>query len=463
MAPRRLIPTPIGLSRRRGQVLMAGNNRRMPGYTPPSGGNTDPNGPQNQPAPTPAQPQLSNLAQHLQAGNLPDRFGRFGINNNGKIVDQGHGMYTPEQAAQYQHLFNAAQQAGVNIVGQSGEGGGYNPNVLYAQPNRYVDLRTGLANPPNTGASTDSAHTISPDALARLRENSGYDPAQAAATAHSMAVGAGPGGGLSQWQLGSDGQYHNPNQPMPPGVDLTPPEGATAPLTNPVDQVATAGHATPQAALAAGKDPTKHVAYWESQGWTYNPATDQWTNRNQGQNGGTTDPNGPQTPPAQPSGGDTGAGVPGGVPLDPAYIAQQRMIQNQLNQTLQGTNPALEQIAAQQALAQARLGTNQSNDQQALMESLAGRGVLDSSLYGTNLGNLATNYLRQNQDLAGNVAQAYGGVYQDQQNAYNQAQQQLVEALIAASNNAATSTYTPVAGNTRRPRKPKKNRGGRRG
>jgi hypothetical protein len=379
-------------------------------------------------------------------GNAPPEAllgGRFGVNANGKIVDQGYGVYTPEQARQYQMLYNWAQQNGGNIVGQSGEGGGYNPTVLYAQPNRYVDMRTGLANPPNTGASSEAGSTVSPAVLARLQEKSGYDPTKV--NSHSMAVGQRHGE-QSQWQLGSDGKYHDMNKPLPPGVELKPPEGATAPLTQPLDQVAEAGHGTPQAAINAGKDPTKHLAYWQDKGWTYNDATDQWSN-----------PNAPAAAPAPtPTPEQAGAAAPT-MPLDPAYIAAQRAAQYGLNSSLNQVNPALEQINAQNQLALARMGTNASNDTQALMEALASRGALQSSIYGTERGNLATNYLRLGQDLAADVANAQSSVYQGEQSAYNDYYQALIEALLASGDRSMTSSYTPV-GRT----KPKKKKKGRR-
>jgi hypothetical protein len=154
------------------------------------------------------------------------------------------------------------------------------------------------------------------------------------------------------------------------------------------------------------------------------------------------------------------------MPLDPAYIAAQRAAQLQLNSTLQGVDPALEQINAQNQLALARMNTNQGVDTQALMEALSSRGALQSSIYGTERGNLATNYMRTGQDLAADVANAQSQVYQSQQTAYNDYYGALIEALLASANNSATSSYTPVGRPNRKPRKPKKskrgnNRGGR--
>jgi hypothetical protein len=271
---------------------------------------------------------------------------------------------------------------------------------------------------------------------------------------------ARPGSALVGKQLGSDGRYHDPDQPLPPGVTLKPPAGATAPQTQPVSSVAEAAHGTPQAAINAGKDPTKHLAYWQDKGWVYNDATDQWTNRNAittGQGGETLNPLPGAAAPAQ-----AGAAA-AQMPLDPAYIAAQRAAQLQLNSTLQGTYPALEQINAQNQLALARMNTNQGVDTQALMEALSARGALQSSIYGTERGNLATNYLRTGQDLAADVANAQSSVYQTQQSAYNDYYAALIEALLASASNSATSPYTPVGKVNRKPRKPKKKSGNNRG
>jgi hypothetical protein len=258
--------------------------------------------------------------------------------------------------------------------------------------------------------------------------------------------------GQSNWQLGSDGQYHDMNAPLPPGVELKPPEGATAPLTQDPSKIAEAAHGTPQAALNAGKDPTKHMAYWEDKGWTYNPATDQWTNRN-----APAAPASTPAPAAAPA--QAGAASPT-MPLDPAYIAAQRAAQLQLNSTLQGVDPALEQINAQNQLALARMNTNQGVDTQALMEALSSRGALQSSIYGTERGNLATNYMRTGQDLAADVANAQSQVYQTQQQGYNDYYASLIEALLASANNSATSEYTPVGNPNRKPRNKNKNKRG---
>jgi hypothetical protein len=177
------------------------------------------------------------------------------------------------------------------------------------------------------------------------------------------------------------------------------------------------------------------MAYWEDKGWTYNPATDQWTNRNAPAPAATP---APAAAPAQ-----AGAAAPT-MPLDPAYIAAQRAAQLQLNSTLQGVDPALEQINAQNQLALARMNTNQGVDTQALMEALSSRGALQSSIYGTERGNLATNYMRTGQDLAADVANAQSQVYQTQQQGYNSYYQALIEALLQSASAAATSPYTPV-------------------
>jgi hypothetical protein len=329
----------------------------------------------------------------------------------GRLLNQTAKQATPEEfaaLAKFARTNTVARAQPMNgSPGTSGLVDAIDPNLN----TRYMAMANSYKNAPNT---TDAMSTTPPNA-----------------------------------QLGSDGKYHDPNQPLPPGVTLEPPKDATAPLTQPINQIAEAGHGTPQSAINAGKDPTKHQAYWADKGWVYNEATDQWTDKNA--TPGQTPPiNMPGTVPGgiTPGAGATvpaqaGAASPT-MPLDPAYIAAQRAAQLQLNSTLQGVDPALEQINAQNNLALARMQTNQGVDTQALMEALSARGALQSSIYGTERGNLATNYMRTGQDLAADVANAQSQVYQQQQSAYNDYYGSLIEALLASANTGATSEYTPV-------------------
>ncbi len=498
MAPRRAITNAIGLSRRRGQILAAGSGRT--GYVPPH----DPGPGQNPPNVPPGQ-QPAHLPVQTGAMVPWGSHNQFvGVPKDLQYRNQGATAPAAGLPTLNQNQRDALQQA---FAGQGNFGTAAGPGEAGVRNLMRQGLAAGLGNGqvnqflnPNFYRGTADPYggnhllrNLTPEQLqalakyAKTQQGEGAGPMGSATqqqadffqafpdlqkkyAAEANVYGKAPdltnpmGGTPPNAQLGSDGKYHDPNQPLPAGVTLEPPEGATAPQVTPIDQVAEAGHGTPQAALAAGKDPTKHIAYWEDKGWSYNPASDQWTNRN-----ATTQPVVPGTtlPPqgATPQTGDTGAGVPGGdtMPLDPNFIAAQRAAQLQMNSTLNGVNPQLEQIQAQQALAQARLGTNATNDTQSMMESLAGRGVLNSSLQSDARGNLATNYLRQYQDLGSNVAQAYSTVYQQQQDAYNTYQQNLIEALLNAGNTAETSAYTPVNYRTK-PRRPnKKKRGNNRG
>jgi hypothetical protein len=592
-------------------------------------------------------PQLAAVDHPASGGNavVPPELlgGRFAVGKNtGKIIDTKAGAYTPEDARQYQLLYNWAQRNGVNIVGQGGQGGGYDPNIVYAQPNRYVDLRTGLANPPSTGASADAGAFIGPDILTRLRQKAGFDPAIAARDAQRLGVAAlGPGtngeqytnlgtgyiapydkaaggknakapkwlsnqGGMAQFNIGfnqlgdtnvqklmalgaaqglskqdlmwlaskpaqgalfnggnqggfdmgafleqhpdqigaaiaqikalpggkndpwmggagtgwdpsslagysdaygawnADQQaarggmpprfFTNTNQPgnadvaqtvsdwqaaaanpgaaIPQTATTTPtPATATTNTTAPaaatpaaqtaadtVKQTATLGYTTPQAAIQAGMDPSKDIAYWSTQGWQYNPATTQWTQTAQPQ---TLSGAGHQVAHKASVAGDTlggyqpyGAdpGYTGGLPIDATYEAQRRLAQAQLDRQLGTVGPAREAIASQGTLQDTRLNNDAVIAQQNLKEALIARGALQSSLYASGLGDLATSVGRSKQDLAAQLEQAYGQLALTSNDAYGAYEQAIQEALLALAQRAANdqNTVVPHSGPARR-------------
>lgn len=440
--------------------------RNITGGIAPGDQPTKPGLPTPVPAPAPVpSPTMSPLARQLANGKLPDRFGGFALGPNGGIRDTTVGMSGAAHAAQYQKLYNAAQQAGVNIQGQSGEGGAYNPNVLYARGGNapgYVDLRTGGVNPANAGGDAANVGFLNPEVLNRLRTNAGFDPQVAADTAHSQAIGPGA----------TPGEYMNLGQGyVAPPVT---PKAPAAPTSPPPPEVA-----TPARAFQNGRDPSKHEAYWADKGWNLNDATGIWTGpkgekwdsdgaaNNPGgkpvkPGGPTNDPNGPQSPgaPGQAPSGETGAGVPGGaptqLPLDPVYEAQRQQAQAQLDRTLSAIQASGLRLSAEEQLALARLATNQGVDVQALLENMAGRGTLNSSIYGDNRNLLATDHGRQRQDLGISIADALAGLSTQAGDAQSDYESQLLAALGDSANRSLNDPYSAIDAYSTTPKKPRK-------
>jgi len=147
-----------------------------------------------------------------------------------------------------------------------------------------------------------------------------------------------------------------------------------------------------------------------------------------------------------------------GLPLDATFEASRRMAEDQLSRTLSGIGPGRESIAAQQGLAQARLGTQQGIDQQSLIDQMAGRGTLSSSINNTERGNLATAYLRQNQDLSADVADAYSSLAEAASGAFGQYAQQMAEYLLELANRSASDQNAPVDRYQRGPKNKRKKR-----
>jgi hypothetical protein len=240
--------------------------------------------------------------------------------------------------------------------------------------------------------------------------------------------------------------------------------------------------ASPKSAFDSGRDPTKHAAYWADKGWTQNPATGVWRGPNgqqwdqtpndnkpgQGGQGGQgnpkpRDPNGPQTPPTTP-GQPTGQPAPTGqtntLPLDPIYEAQRQQAQAQFDRQMSAISAAGLRLTNEEAVALARLATNEGVDVQSLLENMAARGTVNSSIYGDNRNLLATDYARQHQDLATSIADALSGLSVQAGDVRSDYESQLYEALLgsadrsAADENAAVDAYRT----TKKPRKRKRRR-----
>jgi hypothetical protein len=123
------------------------------------------------------------------------------------------------------------------------------------------------------------------------------------------------------------------------------------------------------------------------------------------------------------------------LPLDPQFEGQRRVLQAQLDRQLSQINASYGRLGAEQNLAQSRLDTNRGVDEQRLLESMAGRGTLNSSIYGDNRESLATDYGRMQTDLGISIADALAGLSGQQGDAYSNYDQGLIELLSQSASN----------------------------
>lgn len=381
------------------------------------GHNTEPG---NGPRPIAGQEPTAAFLAKLKAAGLK-------INNQGKIV--GGGMGNAQQLK--------LAQRGYNKFGLTN---------TYFDPTRAAYANQGLYSL-GTGSGLRTANgsgdVLRDQRLAALRDrsgwnvetdlaNSGYGPNSGIAFQSPEMYQRYLDAGRANYQMGAGGQVTNPNAQalLDAGTIRT-----DVPNAVPAYQSG--------AKPAAGSVPP--------------PMTDQVTNPNVG----GTAPG--QSPPiiTQPQGGWQPTPQPQaqgldqllankpqfntqGLPLDPTFEAQRRIAEDQLARTLAQIAPQRENIAAQQALAQARLGTQQGYDTQQLLENAASRGTLDSGLYGESRGRLATDYLRQNQDLSADVADAYSALSEAASGAYGDYAQQMAEYLLELANRTAADQNSPV-------------------
>lgn len=410
-------------------------------------------------------------------------------NGNWRVLSQGMGQGNPEQLALSQLLSN---RFGVD------RNPFFDPNRAFNRGGDLYGLDTGAGL--NNGGS---ANVAGDNMLNRAREQAGWTPEQAMAdqlarTPSWELTPGNPAGSLgatltdpelyqrsidagrANYQVGAGQQPNAQGQSLlnagtirtdvpdaaPSYTPQTPQQGARNQQDANAQQVA---H-TPQAAMAAGRNPEKHQAYWQSVGWTLNPATGEWTQAGgggQGQGGtppgqpgpggvpnhvppGTTPPINPNVPPAgqpgtQPNGQQPfGVPPPGqqNLPLDATFEGQRRLFEDALQAQLSPLNAQGESIGAQLQLARAREQTNKMFDQQNLREGLNSRGMLNSTVYGDDLGKLATDYLRQDQDLGSQAADAYGNLAAAASGAYGDYYRGMAEYLLQLQNRLESSPYT---------------------
>jgi hypothetical protein len=419
----------------------------------------------------------------LQQGVLPDRFSSgFKIGENtGKIIDTTVGMTTGAHAAQYQKLYNAAQAAGLNITGGKGEGGAYNPTVVYRQPNRYIDMRTGLANPSSTGASADAGYFINPGLLDILRQKSGFDPAVAAQTAHSAALGPGTDGNqytnLGQGYVAPMGTPDPLPSPMAhgdPGATppIIPPPG-TGPASLPGYTMAggqlqvsggpsTAGSTNYATDRPASPGAGQQVAYGQQGNQMGVPKAQQARNQQGGAQGGGGGNPAFQNPGAMAEAQGAQGAPQNFLPMTAGYESGRRGAEDQLAAQLMAIGVSREQIPAYLAMMGARAGTDQTYATRSLNSNMADRGIYDSGIRPyLETRDVGIPYGRQAQDLALGAAGQYSDLAAQEGGAYLSYDQQLAELMLQRAAEVAQSMPLSVSqySQNRRKSKSKKKKG----
>ena len=335
------------------------------------------------------------------------------------------------------------QWADPRLAGPQGTGGGYNlPS--YATMEQGAQAGAGLAGPRNAFANNPGAGA-----------NIDWATAPPGLTPPA-----------------SEGQYGgtNPAYPMPGAPPQAPPPQA-APQQQPA---APAQPQYPQAQQAPQPHQQQQPQPQQpQQGMGLNGGQNQGNlgGGGGGQNGGPPQGFGQNQGQGQGQHQGTGASQnPGTIqqalaslPLDPQFEAVRRVLEDNLARSLSEVQVGQQQVGAQQGLQTARMNTNQGNDQQQLLESMAGRGTLNSSIYGDQTGLLATDYARQHQDLANSIASSYSGLSNQAGDAYATYNQGLAEALLASGQNSANdpNAVTPHLPTGKPPRKRGRRKGGK--
>lgn len=141
-----------------------------------------------------------------------------------------------------------------------------------------------------------------------------------------------------------------------------------------------------------------------------------------------------------------------GLQLNPFLEAGRRSLDDELAARLAGITPGREQLLAQGRLQEARLGTNEGLDRRRMMEMLAERGALGGGVQRIDEGNLATDYLRQRQDLAQMIAEGLAGFSGEEADARGDFQRGLSELYLEAASQQANDPYSPTGAANRNPR-----------
>ena len=142
-----------------------------------------------------------------------------------------------------------------------------------------------------------------------------------------------------------------------------------------------------------------------------------------------------------PTPGPGGIDPLSGLPLDPTFEAQRRLLDDALAGRLGALAPLRAQIAAQQQLQGTRLDTNEGVDRGRLLDQMAARGIVGSGIQREDTGRLGTDYLRQRQDLANAAAGQYADLSRAEGEYRNEYSTGLSELLLALAGRQLEDPY----------------------
>lgn len=148
-----------------------------------------------------------------------------------------------------------------------------------------------------------------------------------------------------------------------------------------------------------------------------------------------------------------------GIPLDPFFEAARRMLEDQLQQQLAGINAQRPELLGANNLFMQRLGTNQNIDERHLNAGLVSHGLFNSGIRTTETGRMDTQYDRQRQDAAFDLAKALGGLSQQASGARLNYTQGLQEAQMDSARRLGQDPYAVLPKYRKTPGfpKPRKN------
>lgn len=129
------------------------------------------------------------------------------------------------------------------------------------------------------------------------------------------------------------------------------------------------------------------------------------------------------------------------MPIDPFYEQARRQLEDQLQAALAQITAQRPEMMASNNLFMQRLATNQGIDTHQLNASLAGHGIFNSGIRTVDTGRLNTQYDRQRQDQAFQLAQSLAGLSQQASTARLGFNQGIAEARLESARRLGSDPY----------------------
>jgi hypothetical protein len=133
-----------------------------------------------------------------------------------------------------------------------------------------------------------------------------------------------------------------------------------------------------------------------------------------------------------------------GLPLDPTFEAQRRLLEDSLQAQLAQIMARRQQLQPEADVQLARLATEQARQSDLLDESLVGRGIYRSGIRGQEQGRLGNLFDRSRQDISFSLAQALQALADQEAQARLGYNQGLMEMLLQLANRSAANPFSPL-------------------